>query len=241
MAMSLLIVDDEALARRLMREYLVSHSDINIVGESTNGEAAVNDISQLQPDLILLDIHMPTFNGLEVLNITGRTEGIIFTTAYDQYALKAFELHAVDYLLKPFSQARFDEAIVRAKKRLHQDKHALSALVQEIKLERILVRDRGQNHIIPLTDIDYIEAEDDYIRICWQGRSILKTQSLSALESQLNSAEFIRIHRSYIVKISAIKSLERINKDSQAVVLHSGVKLPISRTGLERIRSHLAL
>ena len=239
MPIRLLIVDDEALARRLIREYLASHSDIEIVGESSNGGAAVDDISRLQPDLILLDIHMPTLNGLEVLEVSGRTDGVIFTTAYDQYALKAFELHAVDYLLKPFSQARFDEAIARAKKRLDQDRYALSALVQQIKIEKIVVRDRGQTHIIPLADIDYIEAEDDYIRICWQGKTILKTQSLSALEAQLNSAEFIRIHRSYIVKLGAIKSLERINKDSQVVVLQNGVKLPVSRTGLERIKPHL--
>ena len=237
MSLRLLIVDDESLARALVREYLASHSDIQIVGESTNGEAAADDIVRLQPDLILLDIHMPKLNGLEVLEITGRTEGVIFTTAYDQYALKAFELHAVDYLLKPFSQARFDEAIARAKKRLDQDHQALSALVQEIKIERILVRDRGKTHIIPLANIDYIEAEDDYIRICFQGKSILKTQSLSALETQLNNAEFIRIHRSYIVKLDAIKGLERINKDSQVVVLQSGVKLPVSRTGLERLKA----
>ncbi|RYY76338.1 MAG: response regulator transcription factor [Gammaproteobacteria bacterium] len=238
--MRLLIVDDEALARRLMREYLASHTDIEIVGECTNGEAAVEEILKSNPELILLDIHMPKLSGLEVAELTGRTEGVIFTTAYDQYALKAFELHAVDYLLKPFSQTRFDEAIARAKKRADQDRHGISALVQEIKAERILVRDRGQTHIIPLVDIDYVEAEDDYIRICWKGKTILKTQSLSALEAQLNTAEFIRIHRSYIVKLGAIKGLERLSKDSQVVVLHSGVKLPISRTGLERIRPHIA-
>lgn len=239
MSMHLLIVDDEALARRLIREYLASHSDIQIIGECTNGEAAVDEICQAKPDLILLDIHMPKLNGLEVLEVTGRREGVIFTTAYDQYALKAFELHAVDYLLKPFSQTRFDEAITRAKKRLEQDLQSVSALIHEVKIERLVVRDRGHTHIIPLADIDYIEAEDDYIRICWQGKSILKTQSLSALETQLNNAEFIRIHRSYIVKLSEIKGLERVNKDSQVAVLKNGVKLPVSRTGLERIRAHL--
>ena len=238
MVMRLLIVDDELLARRLTREYLINHSDIEIVGECTNGEEAVEEISRLAPDLILLDIHMPKLSGLEVLEATGRTEGVIFTTAYDQYALKAFDLHAVDYLLKPFSQIRFDEAIARAKKRLDADQNSMRELIQGIKVERIVVRDRGQNQIIPLAEIDYIEAEDDYIRICWRDKSILKTQSLSALEAQLNSAEFLRIHRSYIAKLSAIKSLERISKDSQVVVLHSGVKLPISRTGLERIRPY---
>ncbi len=240
MTMRLLIVDDEALARRLIREYLSSHSDIQIIGECANGESAVDEICKSEPDLILLDIHMPKLNGLEVLEATGRREGVIFTTAYDQYALKAFELHAVDYLLKPFSQTRFDEAITRAKKRLDQDSHAMSALVQEIKVERILVRDRGQTHIISLADIDYVEAEDDYIRICWQGKSILKTQSLSALEAQLDNSEFIRIHRSYIVKLSAIKGLERVNKDSQFAVLKNGVKLPVSRTGMERIKPYIS-
>lgn len=238
--MRLLIVDDEALARRLVREYLASHTDLQIIGECVNGEQAVEQIASLEPDIILLDIHMPGLTGLEVLEATGRTEGIIFTTAYDQYALKAFDLHAVDYLLKPFSQARFDEALMRAKKQLDADGKAIAGLMQEAKAERILVRDRGQTHIIPLADIDYIEAEDDYIRICWQGKSVLKTQSLSALECQLNSAEFIRIHRSFIAKLSAVKGLERISKDSQVVVLHSGVKLPISRAGLERIRPYIS-
>ncbi|MET0355572.1 MAG: LytTR family DNA-binding domain-containing protein [Cellvibrio sp.] len=238
--MRLLIVDDEELARRLMREYLARHTHIEIVGECSNGEQAVDQILTLEPDLILLDIHMPKLNGLEVLEVTGRTGGVIFTTAYDHYALKAFDLHAVDYLLKPFSQVRFDEALARAKKQLDADRKAVAGLIQEVKPERIIVRDRGQTHIIPLNDIDYIEAEDDYIRICWQGRSVLKTQSLSALEEQLNSTEFIRIHRSFITKLTAIKGLERISKDSQVVVLHSGVKLPISRAGLERIRPHIS-
>ena len=240
MSMRLLIVDDEPLARRLMREYLSSHSDIEIIGECANGEAAVDEIFRHEPEIILLDIHMPKLNGLEVLDVTGRTEGVIFTTAYDQYALKAFDLHAVDYLLKPFSQARFDEAIERAKKQLDPDRLAMSALVKDIKVQRIVVRDRGQTYIIPLADVDYIEAEDDYIRICWQGKSVLKTQSLSSLETQLDSAEFIRIHRSYIAKLSAIKGLERISKDSQVIILHSGVKLPISRAGLERIKPLLS-
>lgn len=240
MSMRLLIVDDEPLARRLVREYLSSHDDIEIIGECNNGAAAVDEIFKHEPDLILLDIHMPKLSGLEVLEATGRTAGVIFTTAYDQYALKAFDLHAVDYLLKPFSQARFDEAIARAKKQLDPDRLAMSALVKDNKVQSIVVRDRGQTHIIPVADIDYIEAEDDYIRICWQDKSVLKTQSLSALEAQLNSAEFIRIHRSYIAKLSAIKGLERISKDSQVIILHSGVKLPISRTGIERIKPLLS-
>jgi len=239
MPLQLLIVDDEPLARRLTREYLARHQDINIIGECKNGEEAVDAILAQQPDLILLDIHMPRLNGLEVLDITGRNQGVIFTTAYDQYALKAFDLHAVDYLLKPFSQERFDEAIARAKTLLGSQDVNIPALIAETKPEHLVVRDRGQVHIIPLIDIDYVEAQDDYINICWQGKSVLKTQSLSALEAQLNSQEFVRIHRSYIARVTAIKGLERTSKDTQVAILHSGAKLPVSRTGYERIKTCL--
>lgn len=235
--LQLLIVDDEPLARALTREYLAKHTDINIVGEATNGIEAVEAINGLSPDLILLDIFMPKLNGLEVLELTGRIQGVIFTTAYDQYALKAFDLHAVDYLLKPFSQTRFDEAIARARKLLDVAPVNIPELIADTKLERIVVRDRGQIHIIPLAEIDYMEAQDDYISIHWNGKSILKTQSLSALEAQLDSQEFVRIHRSVIVKLSAVKCLERISKDAQVAVLHSGAKLPVSRAGYERLKA----
>jgi len=238
--LQLLIVDDEPLARRLSREYLAKHTDINIIGECTNGLEAVDAIGKLAPDLILLDIFMPKLNGLEVLELTGRTQGVIFTTAYDQYALKAFDLHAVDYLLKPFSQQRFDEAITRARKLLDAGPAAIPDLMADTKLERIVVRDRGQIHIVPLAEIDYIEAQDDYISIHWNGKSILKTQSLSALEAQLDNQEFVRIHRSVIVKLSEVKCLERISKDAQVAVLHSGVKLPVSRAGHERLKAFVA-
>lgn len=252
--LSLLIVDDEALARRLSREYLSKYSNILIVGECDNGLDAIEAIHTLNPDLILLDILMPKLTGLEVLALTGRTHGVIFTTAYDQYALKAFDLHAVDYLLKPFSQQRFDDAIVRARKLLDKDLlrkdllnkelqdescQKIPALLAATKLERIVVRDRGQVHLIPLAEVDYIEAQDDYICIQWQGKSVLKTQSLSALESQLDDQVFVRIHRSYIVRLSAVKAMERISKDAQLAVLFSGAKLPISRAGYERIKAFI--
>lgn len=237
--LQLLIVDDEPLARALTREYLAKHNDINIIGEATNGLEAVDAINRLAPDLVLLDIFMPKLNGLEVLELTGRTSGVIFTTAYDQYALKAFDLHAVDYLLKPFSQARFDEAIARARKLLDAAPVNIPELLADTKLERIVVRDRGQVHIIPLAEVEYIEAQDDYISIYWNGKSILKTQSLSALEGQLDSQEFVRIHRSIIVRLSAVKCLERISKDAQVAVLHNGAKLPVSRAGYERLKAFL--
>lgn len=236
-----LIVDDEALARRLSKEYLRQHHDIEIIGECDNGFDAVQAISDLQPDIILLDIQMPKLSGLEVLELTKRSHGVIFTTAFDQFALKAFDLHAVDYLLKPFSQARFNEAIFKARTTLGKNLANVDNLLAQVneKLSRILVRDRGQIFVIPTEKIDYIEAQDDYIQIYTEGRSIMKTQSLSNIESQLDASHFVRIHRSYLLRVGALKCLERINKDSQTAVLHSGAQLPISRSGYERLKAFL--
>jgi len=236
-----LIIDDEQLARRLTREYLSKHADVEIIGECENGLAAVKDIDALHPDLIFLDIQMPKLSGFDVLELTGRNFGVVFTTAYDQYALKAFDLHAVDYLLKPFSQTRFDEALAQARKTLHQGSSALEQLIAHPagKLERILIRDRNQVHVIPVASLDYVEAEDDYIRIFSDGKSFLKTQSLSELETQLDPKKFVRAHRSYIINIEKLQSIERHTKDSQAALLRSGKQIPISRTGYERIKAML--
>lgn len=236
-----LIIDDEDLARRLTKEYLRKHADIDIIGECENGLEAVDAISTLQADLIFLDIQMPKLNGFEVLEATGRKEGVIFTTAYDQYALKAFDQHAIDYLLKPYSQQRFDEALNKARKLLGQNNTAVQELIAQTnaKPERLIVRDRGQTHIIPVEKIDYIEAQDDYVQIYFDGKSLLKTQSLSDLEKQLNPTQFVRIHRSTIIRLQALKCLERANKDSYQAVMHLGVNLPISRSGYDRIKGML--
>lgn len=240
-ALHILIVDDEELARRLTREYLRKHSDIHIVGECENGLEAVQAISELNPDLVLLDIQMPKLSGLEVLEMTGRNSGVIFTTAYDHYALKAFDLHAVDYLLKPFSQQRFDEALDKARKMLGQSAPELQKLLANPidKLERILIRDRGQVHVIPVDKVDYIEAQDDYINIHSEGKAILKTQSLSDLEAQLDDSKFVRIHRSYIIQLDALAGIERASKDSHVALLRNGTQLPISRSGYERIKARI--
>jgi len=236
-----LIIDDEDLARRLTQEYLRSHSDIEVIAECENGLEAVDAISSSQPDLIFLDIQMPKLNGFEVLEATGRKEGVIFTTAYDQYALKAFDQHAIDYLLKPYSQQRFDEALTKARKLLGQNGNAVQDLVTQTnaKPERLVVRDRGQTHIIPIEKIDYIEAQDDYVQIYFNGKSLLKTQSLSDLEKQLNPEHFVRIHRSTIIRLQALKCIERASKDSYQAVMHVGVNLPISRSGYDRIKGML--
>lgn len=245
--LQVLIVDDEELARRLSREYLRTHADLEIVGECETGLEAVQAIAERQPDLVLLDIQMPQLSGLDVLEVTGRRSGVIFTTAYDRYALQAFDLHAVDYLLKPFSQQRFDEALAKARKLLAQDAQAggqtdaLSRLVGETaaKQQRLLIRDRGQLHVVPLKEVDYVEAQDDYLVIHAAGKTYMKTQSLSELEAQLDPAQFVRIHRSYLLHLPALKSLERAGKDSHVALLHDGRQIPVSRSGYERIRAKL--
>jgi two-component system LytT family response regulator len=234
-----LIADDEELARRLLREYLGRHPDMEVVGECENGMQAVKEIGRLQPDLVLLDIQMPKLTGLEVLELTERYSGVIFTTAYDQYALKAFDFHAVDYLLKPFSQQRFDEALAQARKSLGQASPAIKEMAARPgeKLERILVRDRSQVHVIPVEKLEYAEAQDDYVCLHSDGRDYLKTQSLSELEAQLDAGRFVRVHRSYIVNVEQLQSIEKQNKDSQVAVMRSGKQIPISRPGYERIKT----
>lgn len=248
--LQVLVVDDEELARRLSLEYLRAHPDLEVIGECETGLEAVDAIGRLNPDLILLDIQMPQLTGLEVLEMTGRRSGVIFSTAYDQYALKAFDLHAIDYLLKPFSQQRFDEALSKARKLLAQDAapatQALESLLtqQSEKLQRLLIRDRGQVHVVALESIDYVEAQDDYILIHAAGKSYMKTQSLAELETQLETqkgnSKFVRVHRSFLIQISALQTLEKTSKDSQVAILKSGAQVPVSRAGYERIKPLLS-
>ena len=235
-----LIVDDEDLARRLIREYLQGHADIDIVGECENGLDAVKQIGALQPDLVFLDIQMPRLTGLEVLELTGRRAGVIFTTAYDEHAIKAFELHAVDYLLKPFSKARFDDALARART-LHAPAApaaGIDALVarRTAPLERILIRDREQVHVIAIEQVECIEAQGDYLAIHVDGKCHLKPQRISEIEEQLDPARFLRVHRSFIISLAHLQAIERPGPDRHAARLRSGKRVPISRSGYEKLR-----
>jgi two-component system LytT family response regulator len=236
-----LIVDDEPLARSLLREYLGAHADVLIVAEAGNGLEAVHAIQQLAPDLVLLDIQMPKLTGLEVLQLTGLTRGVIFTTAYDQHAMAAFDLHAVDYLLKPFSQARFDAALARARRLLTEaGEPALERLMAaQQPLTRVLVPDGAELRVLPLDEVDYIEAQADYVAFHHAGRDHLKPQRISDLETQLDPRQFVRVHRSFIVNLSQVQALERTESDGHAVRLRSGKRLPVSRSGLERLRAVL--
>ncbi len=244
--MRIVIVDDEHLARAVVREYLAPHADAQIVAECANGFEAVKAIVELAPDLVLLDIQMPKLTGFEVVELAGSKPRYIFVTAYDQYALKAFEVHAIDYLLKPFAQVRFDQALAHARASLGQvPSTQIAALMQELatrhpQLERILIRDGAKVHILPIHKVEYIEAQDDYIQIRSEGKSWLKSQRLSDLENSLDAGQFVRIHRSFIVNIEFISRILQISKDSHAAILHDGSKLPISRSGYQRVKNLIA-
>jgi two-component system LytT family response regulator len=240
MSIRTLIVDDEALARSLVREYLAPHEDIEIAAECANGFEAVKAIAELAPDLILLDIQMPKLNGFEVLELDATKARVIFVTAYDQFALQAFEVHACDYLLKPFSQARFDSALTKARASLGQRMDVaplLEATRPSGPLERLLIRDGTRVHVVACSQIDFIEAQDDYVQIHADGRAWLKAQRLTDLENQLDPLTFLRIHRSYLVNVERIARIEQATKDSHVAVLHSGLRLPVSRSGYQKVRN----
>ncbi len=238
------IVDDEELARLVLRELLGAHPEIEIVAECANGFDAVKSISELKPDLVFLDIQMPKLNGFEVLELIGPGPAVVFATAYDQYALRAFEAHAADYLLKPFGAERLKDAIEHALHRLGGSLPPVATLASEARppaqyLERVVVKDGSRVHIIPVSKLDYAEAQDDYVALCTEGKKHLKQQTISGLEKALDPARFLRIHRGYIVNIQRVARIEPYGKDTHVAVLSSGAQLPISRSGYARLREIL--
>jgi two-component system LytT family response regulator len=246
--MRVIIVDDEMLARAVLREHLAAHPDVAIVGECANGFEAVKAIGELAPDLVFLDIRMPKLDGFEVVELAGTKAHYVFVTAYDEFALRAFEVHAVDYLLKPFARERLDAALAHARIRLRDPEPqapGLQAVVQEAAqealrqrgpLHRVLIRDGARVHVVAAADIDYIEAQDDYIAVCAGGKRWLKSQRLSELEGQLDPQAFLRVHRSYIVNVGAVVRIEPLGRDSHCAVLRDGTRVPVSRSGYARVR-----
>ncbi len=242
------IVDDEELARHLLREYLLQAGGVEIVAECANGFEAVKSIADHKPDLVLLDVQMPKLDGFEVLELIDPSIAVIFVTAYDQYAMRAFDANAVDYLLKPFSADRFRKALDRVRQRrgspAQQQKISateLSAAARppEQKLERIVVKDGAKVHIIPLDKLDYVEAQDDYIALRSEKKNYLKQQTISSIEAQLDPKRFVRIHRSYIVNLERIARIEPYTKDSRVAVLADGTQLPVSRSGHAKLKTLL--
>jgi len=243
--MRVAIVDDEQLARQLLREYLTEFDDVEIVSECANGFEAVKAVADLKPDLLLLDIQMPRLDGFEVLELVGREVSVVFVTAYDKYALRAFEVHAVDYLLKPFTKERLREAINRARGRLEsKDPFPPTELVSTARppgayVERIAIRDGANVHVLPVSKIDYIEAQDDYVCFRSEGKRLLKQQTLAEIEGAMNPSQFVRVHRSYILNIDRLAKLELYAKDSHAAILRDGTRVPVSRSGYTRLNEVL--
>lgn len=238
MALRVLIVDDEEPARSIVREMLALHPGCEIVGEATHGLDAVKRIAELTPDIVFLDVQMPKLDGLEVLELITTRPAIIFTTAYDAYALRAFEVNAVDYLLKPFSADRFAAALERARSRVGQPlptQLARASRDPDTWPERIVIRDGVHVEILAVSQLDYAAAQGDYVALHAGQRSWLKQQTLQSLEASLDPDQFVRIHRSFLVNIERLARLEPMGKDNKVAVLKDGRQLPVSRSGQARV------
>ncbi|MGE0392174.1 MAG: LytR/AlgR family response regulator transcription factor [Vicinamibacterales bacterium] len=260
------VVDDEAPARMLLREFLDGDPDVDVVAECANGFEAVKAVAELRPDVLFLDVQMPKLDGFEVLDLVSRDVAVVFTTAYDEYALRAFEVHAVDYLLKPFGRERLVEALGRVRVRLAARGAAhsptasgtfpagpaspdsvapgaasLSAAARApgTWLTRIVIRDGADVHVIPIDRVDYVEAQDDYIAVHAGERPRLKEQTLASLEAQLDPRRFVRIHRSYLLNLDRLARLESVGKDTRMAILRDGRRLPVSRAGFTRLQELL--
>lgn len=239
-----LIIEDEEPARVLIRHFASSHESIEIVGECSDGFCGLKHINEFKPDLVFLDVQMPKLTGFELLEILEERPEIIFTTAFDEYAIKAFELNAVDYLLKPFSQERFDEAVGKAKVKIRSGEATRGEVGRIIDTEkhqgselmRIVVRKGSSISFIAVTEVQYIEAEDDYVMIWHSGGKALKQQTMKYYAGSLPAHDFARIHRSYIARIEFIDKIEPYGKDTYRAILKNGKSLPVSRTGYRELR-----
>lgn len=238
------IIDDEPLAREIVKAYLKAFPQIEITSECSNGFEGIKAINEFKPDIIFLDVQMPKINGFEMLELLDELPVVIFTTAYDQYALKAFETNAADYLLKPFSEERFKEAINKASLFLvdkRKNKDVIDNVVEQIDkkeefLERVVVKNGPKIHIIPTGKISYIEAQDDYVMLHTTEGRFMKQKTMKFFEDHLNPKEFIRIHRSFLVHLPEIKQIELFEKESYRVEIPGGKFLPVSKSGYARLK-----
>lgn len=239
------IVDDEEPARTVLREYLGREKEVEVVAECRNGFEAVKAVNELAPDLLFLDIQMPKLNGFEVLELLGRDVPAVFVTAFDEHAIRAFEVHAVDYLLKPIAPERIAIALERARERIRkQDPMPVAELAEAGRvgggpLERVLVRQGPRVHVIAAEKLDWVQAQDDYVSLNSGGKAHLKQQTLTDLERKLDPARFVRIHRSYLLNLDRLARIDTEGGEPKAVVLNDGTRLPLSRSGYQRIKKRL--
>jgi len=246
--MRVIIIDDEPLARSIIREYLAFHPELELIAECNDGFEGVKTIQQLQPDLIFLDIQMPKINGFEMLELIENPPAVIFTTAFDEFAIKAFESYAVDYLLKPFSQERFNKAVTKSTLsgkpsagRENLGSLLASATNSPSEQQRVVVRLSGKIRIIPVEDIHYLEAADDYVKIHTKEGYFLKNKTMNHFEQVMDAQHFVRSHRSYIVNIQQITRIDPYEKDNHVAILRSGAQVPVSRNGYVKLRQVLGL
>ena len=244
--MKVIIIDDEPLARSIVKEYLQKHPELELAQECNDGFEGLKAINELKPDLIFLDIQMPKITGFEMLELVDDPPAVIFTTAFDEYAIKAFETHAVDYLLKPFNQERFDKAIAKWMQTKPASRNAAQELLEggsfsPSQNERIVVKNGSKIKIIPSADVHYLEAADDYVKVHTQEGYFLKNKTMGYFEQTLDKNQFARCHRSFIVNLQQITRIDPYEKDSHVAVLRSGAKVPVSRSGYVRLREILGL
>ncbi len=245
--MKVLIIDDEPLARSMVKEYLQGHPDLELVQECGDGFEGLKAIQQYQPDLLFLDIQMPKINGFEMLELVDQPPAVIFTTAFENYAIKAFEAHAIDYLLKPFSKERFDKAISKWKLQNQEERQSdTGKLLNESALyplqhNRIVVKDNTRIKIIPTSTIHYLESADDYVKIHTAEGTFLKNKTMAYFENMLESQHFVRIHRSYLVNVQLITRLDPYEKENHLAILSIGVKLPVSKGGYGKLKTVLGI
>ena len=264
-AITAIIIDDEPLARLIVQEYLQSYDNITVLQECNDGFEGIKAIQQHHPDLIFLDIQMPKINGFEMLELVEDPPAVIFTTAFDEYAIRAFETHAVDYLLKPFSKDRFDKAL-RKWMEQHADQQAARAAAETApavapgeptpttqqslldtaaesptQQQRVVVKTGGKIKIIPLDDIHYLEAADDYVKIHTHNGAFLKNRTMGYFEKVLDPDRFVRTHRSYIINIQQVTCIDPYEKDSHLCVLSSGAHVPVSKAGYMKLKTVLGL
>ncbi|MBO9699356.1 MAG: LytTR family transcriptional regulator DNA-binding domain-containing protein [Sporocytophaga sp.] len=241
-----IITDDEPLARSLIRSYLKDDPDVEIIAECGDGFSALKSVQELHPDLLFLDVQMPKLTGFEMLELMENPPLIIFSTAYDEYALKAFEMNAADYLLKPYSRERFEQAVKKAKARLKHNESVNdpsginnSLKQREGTLERIAVKTGNKINVLQVEDIFYLEAQDDYVMIYCSAGKFLKQQRMKYFEDALDPEMFMRVHRSYIVNLNEITQIEPYEKDSHLIVLRNGAKIPVSRSNYSELKKTL--
>jgi two-component system LytT family response regulator len=242
--MKVVIIDDEPLARSVVKEYLKNFSEVEIIAECNDGFEGVKAIAQHQPDLIFLDIQMPKINGFEMLELVEKIPGIIFTTAFDEYAIKAFEVNAIDYLLKPFSKERFDKAMNKWQSQKWEGDAAQKVLEETTQPEernRVVVK-KGQNIVVlPIQKIHYFEAFDDYVKVHTTDGFYMKKKTMSHFQRVLDGNQFVRVHRSYILNLQELTRIEPMEKDSHVVLLKSGLRIPLSQSGFLKLKSVLGI